>query len=152
MIGKGKNNRTRKIIVQHKKKQIANKKSPIKKQQLSFYSAESSPLFYSARSSAHSAKKNSSLKSIVNTKKTKKTKKNTLTKCKQGKELNPKTNRCVNVCKPNYTRNDNFKCIKNKKIKLCASGKELNPKTNRCVNVCKSNYTRNADFKCVKTK
>jgi len=36
-------------------------------------------------------------------------------KCKEGKELNPKTNRCINKCKDGYTRDDNFKCKKNKK-------------------------------------
>ena len=36
-------------------------------------------------------------------------------KCKEGKELNPKTNRCVNKCKDGYARDDDFKCKKNKK-------------------------------------
>ena len=36
-------------------------------------------------------------------------------KCGNDKELNPKTNRCVNKCKPGYTRDADFKCKKNKK-------------------------------------
>tara|TARA_E500000331_G_scaffold62811_1_gene57509 strand:- start:19 stop:1515 length:1497 start_codon:yes stop_codon:yes gene_type:complete len=36
-------------------------------------------------------------------------------KCKEGKELNPKTNRCVNKCKDRYARDADFKCKKNKK-------------------------------------
>ena len=81
-------------------------------------------------------------------------------KCPTGKELNPKTNRCVNKCKANYSRNSKFKCVKNKtnktnkinSVKKCPSTKELNIKTNRCVNKCKPNYTRNSKFKCVKNK
>ena len=38
-------------------------------------------------------------------------------KCPDGKELNPQTKRCVNVCKPGYSRNDKFKCVKNKTVK-----------------------------------
>ena len=34
--------------------------------------------------------------------------------CPENKELNPKTGRCVKKCKTNYTRNDLFKCVKNK--------------------------------------
>jgi len=37
-------------------------------------------------------------------------------KCIDNKELNPKTNRCVMPCKDGFTRNENFKCIKNKNI------------------------------------
>jgi serine/threonine protein kinase len=36
-------------------------------------------------------------------------------KCKEGKELNPKTNRCVNKCKDRYARDADFKCKKVKK-------------------------------------
>lgn len=36
-------------------------------------------------------------------------------KCKEGKELNPKTNRCVNKCKDGYARDADFKCKKVKK-------------------------------------
>jgi serine/threonine protein kinase len=93
--------------------------------------------------------------------------------CKAGKELNPKTRRCVKVCNPGYIRNENFKCIKGQSdfvetktdirtalekvakqynLKLCPEGKELNPKTNRCVKKCIPRYQRNVDFKCVKTK
>jgi serine/threonine protein kinase len=85
-------------------------------------------------------------------------------RCPEDKELNPKTNRCVNKCKVGYSRNNLFKCVKTKsnipKIKasksftrkLCPQDKELNPKTNRCVNKCKVGYSRNSDFKCVRTK
>ena len=86
-------------------------------------------------------------------------------KCPVGKEINPKTNRCINKCKDDYSRDDAFKCKKNKtqkkiiepiksiknktqKKKECPEGKELNPKTNRCNNECKSGYSRDADFKC----
>lgn len=34
--------------------------------------------------------------------------------CPQGKELNPLTNRCVNVCKDDQIRNKKFRCVKNK--------------------------------------
>jgi serine/threonine protein kinase len=37
--------------------------------------------------------------------------------CPEGKERNPKTRRCVAKCKPGYTRDENFKCIKNKTSK-----------------------------------
>ena len=50
--------------------------------------------------------------------------------CPEGKELNPKTGRCVNV--------KTQKVKKPKKVekeKACPEGKELNPKTGRCVNV-----------------
>ena len=36
-------------------------------------------------------------------------------KCKEGKELNPKTNRCVNKCNHGYERDADFKCKKVKK-------------------------------------
>jgi len=35
--------------------------------------------------------------------------------CAENKELNPKTNRCVNKCKDGYARDADFKCKKNKK-------------------------------------
>jgi hypothetical protein len=35
--------------------------------------------------------------------------------CAEDKELNPKTNRCINKCKSGYTRDSDFKCKKNKK-------------------------------------
>ena len=81
-------------------------------------------------------------------------------KCPPTKELNIKTNRCVNKCKPNYSRNSKFRCVKNKTNKInktksakkCPSTKELNNKTNRCVNKCKPNYSRNSKFKCIKNK
>lgn len=93
------------------------------------------------------------------------------TKCKEGKEMNPKTKRCIKVCNPGYVRNVDFKCVKEivdnietrnnmkqalekvakkEELKVCPDGKELNPKTNRCVNKCKMGYERNMDFKCVK--
>jgi serine/threonine protein kinase len=43
---------------------------------------------------------------------------NVILPCPPGKERNPKTRRCVNICKPGYTRDENFKCIKNKTKKL----------------------------------
>ena len=35
-------------------------------------------------------------------------------KCPQGKERNPKTKRCIKVCKNGYSRDQDFKCKKNK--------------------------------------
>lgn len=35
--------------------------------------------------------------------------------CPPGKELNPKTNRCVKVCNDGFVRDDNFKCVKDSK-------------------------------------
>lgn len=80
--------------------------------------------------------------------------------CPEGKERNPKTRRCINKCKSGYSRDANFKCVKDKKIRVvktksvpqCPDGKERNPKTSRCVNKCKPGYSRNADFKCVSNK
>jgi serine/threonine protein kinase len=74
--------------------------------------------------------------------------------CAEGKERNPHTNRCVNKCKLGYERNNEFKCVKTRKVSLvpCAEGKERNPHTNRCVNKCKLGYERNDEFKCVKTR
>jgi len=34
--------------------------------------------------------------------------------CPIGKERNPKTRRCIKICKEGYNRNDDFKCVKNK--------------------------------------
>ena len=34
--------------------------------------------------------------------------------CPEGKELNPLTNRCVNICKDDEMRNEKFRCVKNK--------------------------------------
>ena len=101
-------------------------------------------------------------------------------KCPNGKERNPKTGRCINNCKDQYTRDKDFKCKKKKtqkkvkevinlvtteslktipltksktqKKKECPEGKELNPKTNRCIINCKSGYIRDANFKCKKNK
>ena len=77
--------------------------------------------------------------------------------CPEGKELNPKTKRCINECKNGYERNDKFLCRKkkikkNKSQKKCPTGKELNPTTNRCNKTCKIGYKRNSQFKCVKDK
>ena len=44
-------------------------------------------------------------------------------KCPEDKELNPKTKRCINKCKPGFERNDDFKCIKSKKVKTAKSVK-----------------------------
>ena len=38
-------------------------------------------------------------------------------KCPQEKELNPINKRCVNKCKPGFSRNSKFQCIKNKTTK-----------------------------------
>jgi hypothetical protein len=77
--------------------------------------------------------------------------------CPSGKELNPKTGRCINKCKEGEVRNlDTGRCIKIKlklKSKDCPSGKELNPKTGRCVNKCKEGEVRDKiTGKCLKIK
>ncbi|MFY7729601.1 MAG: hypothetical protein ACOVRN_08795, partial [Flavobacterium sp.] len=72
------------------------------------------------------------------------------------KELNTLTNRCVNKCKPEYSRDlTTGKCKKNVTKRnvtenKCPETKELNTLTNRCVNKCKPGYGRNANFKCEK--
>ena len=82
-------------------------------------------------------------------------------KCKEGSELHPITNRCIKICKSGYSRNDKFKCVKNKTVKTvkaikipenkpCKEGTEKNPITNRCVKICKPGYSRNDKFKCVR--
>jgi len=51
--------------------------------------------------------------------------------CKEGKEINPKTGRCVNKCKENEKRNElTGKCEKTE----CPKGKVVNPMTGRCIN------------------
>ena len=91
--------------------------------------------------------------------------------CPPGKEINPKTGRCVKSkvvkdltgpCPPGKERNPSTgRCIKikqNKTVKLreekkeeaCPEGKERNPKTRRCINKCKTGYVRDSDFKCIK--
>jgi serine/threonine protein kinase len=83
--------------------------------------------------------------------------------CPPDKELNPKTNRCVKKCAPEYYRDADFKCKKTRRlksssslntppVKRCPIDKELNPKTNRCINKCNPGYHRDADFKCKKNK
>jgi hypothetical protein len=76
--------------------------------------------------------------------------------CPAGKEFNPLTKRCVNVCAPGKVRKPDFKCVRDKivapepKVKTCSNGKEVNPATKRCVKTCKVGQVRNADFKCVR--
>jgi hypothetical protein len=99
---------------------------------------------------------------------------------KQGKELNPKTGRWVNVCKEGFTRRaSDFKCVKNVTVRVKTispkpvysspispipspkqnptnaihKGKELNTKTGRWINVCPEGKVRNPDtFRCVNSK
>ena len=97
--------------------------------------------------------------------------------CPVGKEFNPLTKRCVNVCAPGKVRNPDFRCVKDKIItaKVCPDGKELNPTTNRCIKAkiitdhvcpdgkefnsttkrcvkgCKPGQVRNATFKCIRS-
>jgi len=101
---------------------------------------------------------------IVNVRSSSKDK--SLQQCTEGYERNPKTRRCIKVCKQGYKRDESFKCkslnprgrprksvLKTSATrKKCSVGKELNPKTNRCVKECKDEYRRNDVFKCVKTK
>ena len=69
--------------------------------------------------------------------------------CPVGKEFNPLTKRCVNVCRPRQVRNPDFKCVNPVAQAACPDGLELNPRTRRCVKACKAGHVRNADFKCV---
>ena len=85
-------------------------------------------------------------------------------KCLKGKEVNPKTNKCVKQCKDGYARNEKFLCKKisakkikkekdihkTKSAKICLEDQELNPKTNRCVKKCGNGYVRNEQFQCKK--
>ena len=51
--------------------------------------------------------------------------------CKEGKEINTKTGRCINKCKENEKRNElTGKCEKTE----CPEGKVINPMTGRCIN------------------
>lgn len=76
--------------------------------------------------------------------------------CPEGKEYKSITKRCVNVCKPGYKRNADFKCVKETRksiqYKACVPGKDFNPITGRCVKKCKSGFGRNKTFKCRKMK
>jgi 23S rRNA U2552 (ribose-2'-O)-methylase RlmE/FtsJ len=94
--------------------------------------------------------------------------------CPSGKELNPKTGRCVTKCAPNQVRNEKGRCVKKsdspkrkspsskrkspspkrkspspKRKSPCPSGKELNPKTGRCITKCAPNQVRNEKGRCV---
>jgi hypothetical protein len=53
--------------------------------------------------------------------------KKALNTCPDGKERNPLTRRCVNVCKYGYIRNANFKCVRDKTIKLTRTRKAPKP-------------------------
>jgi len=68
--------------------------------------------------------------------------------CPDGKEFNPLTKRCVNVCPQGLVRDPGFKCV-NPTGLTCPDGFELNPRTRRCVKACKAGHVRNAEFKCV---
>ena len=56
--------------------------------------------------------------------------------CPDGKEINPKTGRCINIKKTLK----NIKIDKNVK-NPCPEGKEINPKTGRCINIKKTATT-----------
>jgi serine/threonine protein kinase len=71
---------------------------------------------------------------------------NTNQLCSIGKERNPYTNRCVNICKDGYIRSKNFKCTR--KHTVCPENTVINPTTNRCVSKCKTGYVRNKTFRC----
>ena len=73
--------------------------------------------------------------------------------CPDYKEFKMSTKRCVNRCKDGYTRDANFKCVKDrtqKVYKLCPKGKQRNPLTNRCVKDCMPGYLRDKTYKCRK--
>lgn len=56
--------------------------------------------------------------------------------CPDGKEMNPKTKRCVKKCGNGYSRNAAFRCVKIKTTKTpskrCPKGTRKNPKTGKC--------------------
>jgi len=70
--------------------------------------------------------------------------KNAYEPCPLGKERNPATGRCIKI-KQNKT-------IKKREEEPCPNGKERNPKTRRCINNCKPGYVRGSEFKCVREK
>lgn len=47
-----------------------------------------------------------------------------MTDCKDGKDFNPKTCRYIQSCKPGYSRNKDFKCVKNPDAPKRSVGKE----------------------------
>jgi len=68
-------------------------------------------------------------------------------KCGEHKEFNPNTKRCVKHCKPDFLRNEHFKCVKipkTKKVrsKKCKNGKKVNSITNACVRIPKTKKAR----------
>jgi serine/threonine protein kinase len=73
------------------------------------------------------------------------TKNNKFKECSDGKELNPNTNRCVNICKSGFVRDNLFKCVKGLNTN-CPPGKELNPNTGNCVKQCNDGFIRNNKF------
>ena len=78
-----------------------------------------------------------------------------LNPCPEGKEINPKTRRCVKKCPDGKIKNPSGRCVKNKTRKAasaCPEDKELNPRTGRCVKKCKPGYERNNQFKCTRSK
>lgn len=103
-----------------------------------------------------------SLDIILNDKELSKASLEPVRECKEGKEMNTLTMRCVQNCKPGFSRNDEFKCkkaklpkekaVSKKGPKECGEGKERNPKTMRCIKECKPGYSRNAEFQCKKTR
>jgi hypothetical protein len=44
--------------------------------------------------------------------------------CPSDKEINPRTNRCINKCKTGFVRDHNFKCRKTKKIPTIKTKRE----------------------------
>jgi len=71
--------------------------------------------------------------------------------CPEGKELNFKTGKCVNIKKIKTEKITTVKAstVKTKTEKRCPEGKELNPKTGRCVNIKKPKTEK---IKTVKAK
>jgi hypothetical protein len=97
-------------------------------------------------------------------------------RCPEGKEVNPKTGRCINKCADGTVRNDKGRCVKDKTKKAssqkartpspakaqtpppaskkkCPEGKEVSTKTGRCINICLEGTVRNpATGRCIKDK
>jgi len=72
--------------------------------------------------------------------------------CPDGKEINPKTKRCVKICVEGKTRSkESGRCVQT--LSGCPADKELNPKTKRCIKKCVDGKTRSKESgRCIKNK
>ena len=74
-------------------------------------------------------------------------------RCSEGKELNPKTKRCNNECKPGFSRDSNFKCYRTKKRTRKMSPKsKTSSKSSRKSSSSKSNSKSSSKSSSKKSK